>query len=485
MPKPIQIAPKRPDILLDGDYHQKMSAIQSACKEHGFLYEQAGTLVRVRGDEIDILTATKLQSHLIDLTRPIETKTDKEGNVFDVGVDKYQRELCQHLIDRSEHGLDELEYVYRSPVYGKDWELYTQRGYQRSCKAWIGTRDFELIEPLSIEDAKREIETVLQDFPFADKASKTHAIMALITAFVRPQYDLCPLFFITAPTAGTGKSLLASIIGIIVDGTETPMNTAPDTVEEWRKTITSILLGQPATVVFDNVNDIDSSALASVLTTPTWSDRYLGTNTTVRLPNRAIWIATGNNPTLSEELTRRVVSIRMVASCERPADRPVHIPDLKRYVLERRVKIATACLSLVHHWIQAGQPLIDVSMGSFQQWATLTASIAAHAGYTEALTNADTIQSDDAAELRQLVTTWAQNPSKRTNATAKDLEQICEDEDILGAVRNSAASHVRARKVAAYVSKSADRVIGEWRIQCDLNSRNGNKTFSLISVTTH
>lgn len=485
MAKPIHIPPTRPNVLLDGDYHEQMSAIADACREHGFLYEQAGCLVRVRQDEIDILTATKLQSHLIDLTRPTEPKTDKDGNQFEAGVDKYKRELCQHLIDRSCHHLDELEYVYRSPVYGDDWELYTRRGYQKSCKAWIGTSDFELIEPMPMEEARHEIETMLQDFPFADVASKTHTIMALVTAFIRPHYDLCPLLFITAPTAGTGKSLLAACISIISDGVEPEVRNAPDSYEEWRKQITTVLLNHPSCVVLDNVNDIDSPALAAVLTTRIWSDRYLGTNTEVRLPNRAIWIATGNNPTLSEELTRRVASVRMVATCERPADREVKIPDLKRYVLERRTTIATACLSLVHHWIKADMPLVDVSFGSFQQWATLTASIAAHAGYGQALENADTIVSDDALELRQLVAAWSDIPPKRIGATARDLEEICAEEDILGHVRNSAAAHVRARKIAAYVAKSADRVIGQWRITCEVDSHTKNKTFSLVAIVSH
>lgn len=485
MPTPIAIPPQRPNVLLDGDYHEQMTAIAEVAKTHGILYEQAGSLVRVRQDEIDILTATKLQSHLIDLTRPTELKTDNDGNPFEAGVSKYQRELCQHLIDRSQHGLDELEYVYRSPVYGEDWQLYTQRGYQKSCKAWIGTSEFELAKPMELEDAKNEIEMMIQDFPFADQASKTHTIMALVTSFIRPKYDLCPLIFITAPTAGTGKSLLATLFGIITDGVEPKMHSAPDNQEEWRKQITTILLRHPSTIVLDNVNDIDSPALASVLTTRVWGDRYLGTNTEVRLPNRAIWIATGNNPTLSEELTRRVVSVRMVATCERPADRSVKIPDLKRYVLERRTQIATACLSLVHHWIQAGRPIVDLSFGSFQEWATLTGSIAAHAGYTGALTNADTIVSDDALELRQLVAAWADIPPKRTGATARDLEEICAEEDILGSVRNSGAPHVRARKIAAYVARSADRVIGNWRITCEVDSHTKNKTFSLVAIVSH
>jgi len=484
MPKPIAIERPRPNILLEGDYHDKMDAVTSTAKEIGILYQQAGALVRIKQDNIDILSASKLQAHLIDTTRPTQIKVDKEsGSPIEVGVDKYERDLAQHLIDRTSHDLDEMEYVYRCPVYGEGWELFTSRGYQKSCRAWIGTGDFDLAEPVSLEEAKREIETLLQDFPFEDAASKTHAIMALVTAFVRPQYDMCPLFFITAPTAGTGKSLLAKIIGMIAEGEMPVMRAAPTDDDEWRKQITGILMRTPAVVVIDNVNDIDSPALASVLTTPVWGDRMLGGNIEVRLPNRAIWMATGNNPTLSEELTRRVVSIRMVSLVERPADRVTQIPDMERYIEDRRVPIAIACLSLVHHWIQADRPMVEVSFGSYQKWAEITASIAAHAGYTSALTNTQSIMSDDALELRQLVAAWADIPPKRTGATARDLEEICQDEDILGHVRNSAAAHVRARKIAAYVSKSADRVIGQWRISCEIDNNTKNKTFSLISIT--
>ena len=43
---------------------------------------------------------------------------------------------------------------------------------------------------------------------------------------------------------------------------------------------------------------LDSAALASAITSELWQDRLLGKSEDIRSPVRAVWLATGNNPTL-------------------------------------------------------------------------------------------------------------------------------------------------------------------------------------------
>lgn len=57
-------------------------------------------------------------------------------------------------------------------------------------------------------------------------------------------------------------------------------------------------------VLIDNLrHELDASALAAALTAPFWEDRILGVSEMVRLPIRCTWIATGNNPAFSNEMT--------------------------------------------------------------------------------------------------------------------------------------------------------------------------------------
>jgi hypothetical protein len=52
---------------------------------------------------------------------------------------------------------------------------------------------------------------------------------------------------------------------------------------------------------------LDSEGLAAVLTAEVWADRLLGQTRVVEVPNRALWLATANNPVVSRENARRSV----------------------------------------------------------------------------------------------------------------------------------------------------------------------------------
>lgn len=105
-------------------------------------------------------------------------------------------------------------------------------------------------------------------------------------------------------------------------GFELGVTTAAKDPDEWRKKITSILLGGSPVVLWGNVaHRLESEHLAAVLTDVAWRDRQLGQSRELALPNRALWVATGNNLTFSKELARRVVWIRLDANVEHPETR--------------------------------------------------------------------------------------------------------------------------------------------------------------------
>ena len=146
---------------------------------------------------------------------------------------------------------------------------------------------------------------------------------AALTPIVRELIDgPTPLFAMDAPTPGTGKGLLAETIGTLVIGTAPAVMSELRNDEELRKRITSVLLAGSPVILFDNVSRrLASGVLAAALTAPIWSDRRLGRNETVTVPNRAVWMATGNNLDLSSEIARRTVWIRIDPRMDRPWER--------------------------------------------------------------------------------------------------------------------------------------------------------------------
>ena len=474
----------RNPVLLQGSYADQMDAICAIAAP--ILFQQGGSIVRIQGNQIDQLNATSLQSHLIDYCTPVVMKKNKEGEEEETPQKKFERDLCQHLIDRTEKSLSELEYIYRCPVFDDAYNVYSQHGYHAEVRAWLDTDSLGTVEPMAVAEAKRIIDDLFVDFPFADQASKTGAILALVTPFIRPAVDLMPLFFITAPTEGSGKTLLAQLIGLIADGRQATLITAPSDDDEWRKRITSTLMASPSVVILDNVEDLDSPSLAAVLTAKIWSDRLLGSSQTVNIPNRAIWFATGNNPTVSAEMARRCVLIRLVPDSERPADRKFRHTDIERYVAEHRRELVCAAMTLVYSWWMAGCATTEVSMGSYQRWATAAVSIATHHGYGDAMTNRQTLRTEANDELRAFVEMWASRSDIRKRATASDLERLCRAEDdgeMLTDVRGSSFhEHIRARKLSVYLSSQADRVYAGWRITYEQDPKHKHRVFSLEAV---
>ena len=70
--------------------------------------------------------------------------------------------------------------------------------------------------------------------------------------------------------------------------------------------ITATLLRAPVFIQVDNVRGrLDSASLSVVLTAPTYTDRVLGYSNMVSIPVRSVWLATGNNIGMSNEVARR------------------------------------------------------------------------------------------------------------------------------------------------------------------------------------
>ena len=83
----------------------------------------------------------------------------------------------------------------------------------------------------------------------------------------------------------------------------------------------------------------------------------------VRVPTSCIWVATGNNPALSNEMTRRTVRIRLDAKTDRPwlREKFKH-PDLRTWMAENRGKLAGSALTLIREVCrEAGATLLCVS----------------------------------------------------------------------------------------------------------------------------
>jgi hypothetical protein len=310
---------------------------------------------------------------------------------------------------------------------------------------------------------------LLTDFPFATDADRAGALGLLLTQFVRPMIDgPVPLYVIDSPQVGTGKSLLASLAHLVATGAAAPTGIESFDRTEAHKAITALLIEARPFILLDNVDRrIVSGHFAAALTCDTWNDRVLGQSKTITVENRAIWIATGNNLTLSGELRRRAVEIRLDAKMERPEERTsFRHTELKEWTRAHRPELVWSCLVLIQNWIALGlPPMPRQPLASFESWSKIIGGVLAAAGVEGFLANAETFRQradPDAQDWRRFIEEWATAHASNA-ASVEALAPIARGlmPDLLGS-GNEQSQHIRLGKA---LRKRRGQIIADWQIE--------------------
>ncbi len=328
--------------------------------------------------------------------------------------------LVKSMVATPDPALPVLAGIVTAPVFGQGGVLLTEPGYHPDARLLYQPPPGFVLEPIPRTPSASEIaaarslllDDLLGDFPFVGAAERAHALVLLLLGFIRAMIDgPTPLHMIEKPTPGTGATLMVDAITTVLTGFGAPVMTEGRDEDEWRKRLTAKLRQLPTLLLIDNLrNELDSSALAAALTAPIWEDRVLGGSDMVRLPIRCVWVATGNNPTFSNEMARRLVRIRLDAHVDQPWRRETfRHPNLMGWVRANRGKLVAACLTLCQAWVAAGRPRGSRRLGGFEHWAETLGGVLDVAGITGFLGNIDEmIEASDTegAAWRGFVQSW-------------------------------------------------------------------------------
>lgn len=253
-------------------------------------------------------------------------------------------------------------------------------------------------------------------FPFVDASDRSASLAMILTALVRPRLPAAPMFGISAPTPGTGKSKLANITSALAVGHDASVLPAPREEEELKKHIGSVFMDGDPILVIDNVDHpIRSEFLCQVLTQSSVSVRVLGESRKLNLPTAATFCATGNSLRFVGDLTRRVVLINLDARMERPEER-VFKTDASATAILRRVEYVTAGLTLLRAFVVQRGAKIVPALGGFEIWSDLVRSALMWLGEADPLGNANKVRENDterertSAVLAALATLPAREP---------------------------------------------------------------------------
>lgn len=468
------------------------------------LFARAGMLVRARTDEngrpiVDTVTDPLLRHRISQVCDTVRFLA--QGGIKHVPP---PREVVADLLARGTWSVPPLEAVTEIPTLRPDGTVHAAPGYDPTTRLLhIPARGLQVPDvaqipaTMDLVEAVELLEDLTGDFPFDTDADRANAYAALLTPILRPAIDgHIPLALMDAPAPGTGKGLLASIVATIATGRPAAMKPMPVHEEEIRKMITSTLLDGSTIVVLDNVDDaIGSPSLASVLTADTWADRILGASEIRQLPNRATWIATGNNLRVAGDLARRCYRIRLDTHDAKPYMRTgFKHENLVSWTLRHRGPLLAALLTLARAWWADNQPppaATPVILGGFTEWAQTIGGILHHAGVTGFLDNQlDFLETGDtdAVEWAAFLTAWRELKNGAA-VTSADLAIMLEHDAILrdatpGILTDHIGKPTLNRKLGSLLRSRAGRHYGDHQLHLEIVGRTRTGV-TLWRVLTH
>lgn len=392
---------ERPGVTVNGRpmdevTHEAISALYKA-NEPPKLFVRSGSICRIRTDEKARPIIETAGDHEI---RGAMARSANFFKVTETGKTHVAPPMntVHDAIALGSWDFPTLEAVIETPVIREDGSILSKPGFDTATGLYLTPSPNLKMPPvpehpddLDVTSALEIINEMIVDFPFVDSSSKANAIGLMLTSVVRPAIrGGVPLALVDAPRAGTGKTLLVESICVMSTGRDAALIPAPLKEEDWRKTLTSLLSEGATFIPFDEVAyTLSSRSLSAALTMMVWRDRILGSSQTVSMPQRATWMATGNNIRLGGDMPRRCYPIRMDTETSRPwQDREFRHENLLGWVRENRSELLAALLTLVRSYYSAGCPRYrGPKPGKFEAWYNLVGGVLQHVGVKGFLEN--------------------------------------------------------------------------------------------------
>lgn len=306
--------------------------------------------------------------------------------------------------------------------------------------------------------ALAKFDPLFAEFPFVDEAARAVVFSAILSGLVGQVLPSIPLHAFDAPTAGTGKSLLAETVGAIVLGHKpSAMNQGKEEAEDEKRLATALRAGDRV-IWIDNVErPITGDTICSILTQESVLLRILGKSEQVTLPCNVLVMATGNNLTIGGDVTRRSVVCRLDARAERPDQREFGF-NPKVVAAERRAEFVVAGLTALRAYVVAGRPKPLSPVGSFERWSEWVREALVWCGYGDPDETRTAVLADDPrkGELVEVLQAWR----RAWGDNALTVSEAKQDEPLAALlVEVTGRSPLSTKSVGWWLKRNVDRVV--------------------------
>ena len=394
----------KPRLLIErNDPNITVEALRDLLSESGEFFER-GVPVRLTNDQLcggkkaQIVSPDLLVMIAHQICRPYMSKEFSDGRIEETNIKLPMDVARMYLAWQGDWRLPHLRGISSAPMLTEEGLIHSSSGYDSISGMWCESiPDLSGLIPSNPtkEDAERSLRTIrdtFKSFCFADAetlfdpdtgveiVNLDHApgmdesgfLAALLTGVCRPSLQLAPGVLIHAASlsgAGAGKGLLARCICQIAFGKKPHAVTAGQGAEELEKRISAELIEGSPVVFLDNLNNraFKSDQLASAITEDPARVRMFGKLQMVPINAHAFVLLTGNGLTVSEDLARRFIEIKLDPKTENPETRAFSV-DILAEVTKRRNELLAACLT-IWRWGRINQNLeTGTPLGSFEQW---------------------------------------------------------------------------------------------------------------------
>ncbi|HEX7045927.1 MAG TPA: hypothetical protein VF203_15075 [Burkholderiales bacterium] len=370
--------------------------------------------------------------------------------------------------------------IAEAPTMTLDGRIIDKPGYDRRSGLFLAAVPERYKSPSptpTIQEAQAAVDRLseaVSTFPFVDRSDLAAFVAAVCTALVRRLLPAAPLIAITAPTPGTGKSLLADLIAMIALGRQAAMLALSDDETENEKRLYSALLAGDSLIIADNIEaPLRGVLLCQLLTQPSVQFRPLGFSSLVTAPTNTTLVATGNNLSIIGDLRRRVMLVRLDAKTERPETR-AFARDALEYVRQRRGELVRDALTIMRGYAADGRPHVGVRpFGGFSEWDLMVRRAVVWAGLPDPLGPAEELRErdPDLEVTRMLFAAWRAEfgdhgvTVAEAIATARKSHQRFDGgtepdhPELREALQAAAGDKLDSRRLAAWLRRHRDRVI--------------------------
>jgi putative DNA primase/helicase len=380
----------RPAVLVrGGKIHEATEKAEQVLIDSKFeVFQRDGRLVRVgrypmAGDGKPVLGFVEIsKDNMVEILTEKILWTRMDGRSKKEKVVDCPSDVAACLLARiGNWRLPSIRAIVTAPTLRRDGSILSAEGYDEKTGIYLDTQGVTFpsvpANPTK-QQARAALDKIIAhvaEVPFVEHEQHGHTnrsvyLSGLLSGVCRTALPTAPMHAFSAPTAGSGKSILVDAIAIAMTGSPAAVMTQGFTDEEFEKRLASALMAGVALISLDNCeHPVEGELLCQAVTQPMLQLRILGQSKLARVVNSAMYFATGNNLVIIGDMARRSLRCAIDPDMDRPETREFTTLRPDHAMMQNRVEFVTAALTVMRAFFVAGCPKQAKPLGSLEQWS--------------------------------------------------------------------------------------------------------------------